>query len=162
MKRLALFCLLVLASTSLDAAPRKKTLLGALEFVQLPEAKLEYVARIDTGAATSSVHAEDIELEPKGRDGHRMLHFVTRLKKGGAPRKLRAELVDSVTVRGSEGADRRYVVELVLSCRGRKKRSRVNLNDRSRMRYQLLIGRSFLEGAFIVDVSRNKKAARRP
>jgi hypothetical protein len=48
--------------------------------------------------------------------------------------------------------EKRYIIELVVSWKNVNKTVEVNLRDRSRMNYKLLIGRNWLSGDFLVDV----------
>ena len=50
------------------------------------------------------------------------------------------------------------VVELELCIGSKRIRSKVNLTDRSMVKYPLILGRNFLRGNFIVDVKRQRTA----
>jgi hypothetical protein len=41
----------------------EKQIIGAVERLQIKDAGLDYLARIDTGARTTSLHAIDLEIE---------------------------------------------------------------------------------------------------
>ena len=69
---------------------------------------------------------------------------------------MTAVIVKVSTVKNSQGTEQRYVIELPLSWKHVKKNVQVNLRDRSKMTYKLLIGRNFLSHDFLVDV--DKKA----
>jgi hypothetical protein len=49
--------------------------------------------------------------------------------------------------------DHRYKVRLTLQWKDVRKEVLVTLNDRTDMEYPLLVGRNFLRGDFLVDVS---------
>src|SRR5210317_1741076 len=49
-------------------------IIGAVEWAVIEPGDIRMQARIDTGAATTSIHAEDIELVEK--DGKRWVHFT--------------------------------------------------------------------------------------
>lgn len=155
---LLLVGLLVLGAgpTPGEAKDRRKVVLGPIESVTVKGCKAAFRARIDTGAATCSIHCESMEIESPHPDPRKnvgkLLTFVTRDARGRKS-KLRGKIVKTTLVRGSEGADRRYKVRLTLSCKGVSREVDVNLNDRRKMTYKLLIGRNFLRGAFLVDVS---------
>ncbi|MEO0531631.1 MAG: RimK/LysX family protein, partial [Planctomycetota bacterium] len=52
--------------------------------------------------------------------------------------------------------ERRYKVWLELLHNGVSRRVHVSLNDRKHMEYQLLIGRNYLRGRFLVDVAEKR------
>jgi hypothetical protein len=82
---------------------------------------------------------------------HRHLHPASQV--GGAT--ITAPIVDWRYIRTSGSRERRPVIELELCIASRKLRARVNLNDRSGMRYPMLIGRNVITGNFLVDTSRS-------
>jgi len=51
----------MLLGTAADAAERK--VVGQLETIRIQEADLDFVARIDTGARSTSIHATDIQVD---------------------------------------------------------------------------------------------------
>jgi hypothetical protein len=57
-------------------------------------------------------------------------------------------------IRTSEGREVLLYVYLTISRQGVEKRVLVNLNDRSAMKFGLLLGRNWLESDFLVDVAR--------
>lgn len=112
---------------------------------------VEIEVKADTGAATSSLHATDIQ--PFEKNGRSMVRF--RLAFGTKARELELPLVKVDDVRSSDGdEEQRFFVEVPL-CLG-KSRDRVlfSLNDRSKMRYHVLLGRRFLRDRYMVDSSR--------
>ena len=127
--------------------PTGPTRIGAVETVRVVEADLAFRARIDTGAAASSIHATGIRV-----DGRRV-HFTLENARGER-RDLSAALADVARVRSVKGTEERPRVTLELELGGVAKRLRVSLRDRSRMTYKLLVGRDFLAGDFVVDVDR--------
>ena len=139
----ALLCFAAACATP----PASPTLIGAVETVRVVEADLAFRARIDTGAAASSIHATGIRVE-----GARV-HFTLE-NASGERRDLSAALADVARVRSVKGTEVRPRVALELELGGVAKRVRVSLRDRSRMDYKLLVGRDFLAGDFVVDVDR--------
>jgi len=124
----------------------EKRVIGQTEVVAIAEAPLALVGRVDTGAKTTSVHAENIEIveesvrfELLGEDGQRV------------PMEL--PIAKTSQVRSANGVEDRVFVELTLEFEGNAKSVLVNLKDRSRMTYPLLLGRNWLEDDYIVDVS---------
>ena len=138
---------LLCLAASCATPPASPTLIGAIETVQVVEADLAFRARIDTGAAASSIHATAIRV-----DGARV--YFTLENARGERRDLSAALADVAHVRSVKGTEVRPRVTLELELGGVAKRVRVSLRDRSRMDYKLLVGRDFLAGDFLVDVDR--------
>ncbi len=131
-----------------------KAVLGATEKVEIVPWRVTVPARIDTGAAHSSLDARSIE--PVGENE---VVFTLPEKLGG--RRVRRKLVGWHVVKSSDGgSERRPIVTLPIVLGGQRVVSQFTLNDRSHMDYPLLIGRNTLSGRFLVDVTRNPGPAR--
>ncbi len=96
---------------------------------------VEAEAIVDTGAKMTSI---DIKLA-----GEAKLGPVVRMFKTKAP--ITKEVA------------RRPVVKVTIKIKGKKFEVEANLNDRSHMKYPVLIGRNLLYGNFVVDVSKSPK-----
>ncbi|GDY26960.1 MULTISPECIES: RimK/LysX family protein [unclassified Agarivorans] len=174
LKNLLLAVVLVITYTS--SAMAEKLTVGAAEHVRIVEANLTFLTRIDTGAASTSMHAENMtvldgeninpddysEAEQKSivrplmrKNIGKYLQFTTE-NEGGEKHQGKALITDVAAVRNSQGLEIRYKVALAVEWQGRAKTVDVNLRDRSKMHYKLLIGRNWLEGDYLVDVERNK------
>ena len=130
-----------------------KLVVGGLEHVYIPSAKVTLKARIDTGAKTSSIHATDVkEFE---RDGKRWVKFKLI---SDTNHFIEKTLPVFRTVRIKQDADtesqRRYVVKMKINLGTISQLVEVTLNDRSNLLYPVLIGRNYLNGVAIVDVSK--------
>lgn len=116
-----------------------------------------FLARVDTGAARTSVHAADIVVEggaaEMAEDVGKTIRFVLA-GEDGAARPMSAVIASVQRVRNSQGSELRYAVPLRISWKGVEKTVEVNLRDRSAMDYKLLIGRDWLKGTALVDVGR--------
>jgi hypothetical protein len=140
--------LLLMASPTVGAEPMMT--LGAVEDVILSRWKVKIPARIDTGAATSSLDVCELK-----RLSRKEVEFKLPDRCGG--HKIRMPVIAWRTVKSTEGStERRPVVEMELCLGPKRLRTEVTLNDRSLMEFPLLIGRKTLEGNFVVDVSRSK------
>ena len=97
-------------------------------------------AKIDTGAATSSLAVSDWEV--KETNGEKFVEFTPAF----LPLvKSRLQLVKMTSVRSSNGeVQDRPVVEMLVKIGGKKQKNLFTLADRSRMRYPALMGRSSL------------------
>jgi hypothetical protein len=143
--------LLLLSLISAGAASaREKTVIGAVEEIKLLQWGITIPARVDTGAAISSLDVCEYEVQ----DNH--VSFTLPDRCGG--HKTRLPLVDMRNIQTGGGGEQRPVVVLEICIGTRKARPLVTLNDRSRLEFPFLIGRNVLEGNFVVDVSRIKTA----
>jgi len=136
----------------------KKTV-GATEVIRVVEANLDFKARIDTGARTTSINAQNIRVEnpspnKKENIGKKISLDVVNGRK--ERRHLETTIVGALEVRNAQGVETRYQIPLTLDWQGIDKTIKVNLRDRSAMTYKLLIGRDWLSGDFVVDVEVNK------
>lgn len=129
-----------------DAAESPKRVIGQTARVGIEEVSMEFIARVDTGAASTSLHAESVQVE----DG--MVDFIA-VSRDGLRVPMSMPVVKTGTVRNSGGRKERVYVEMTLNHEGRSKQVWVNLNDRSGLTYPLLLGRDWLKDEYMVDVS---------
>ena len=126
-----------------EAMAAEKITIGEVEDVILLPWRLRLPARIDTGAATSSLDARDLKV--KGN----MAEFKLPKKYGNL--QVHLPVIGWQQIRGADFKERRPVVEITL-CMGPKLiHVQVTLNDRSMVRYPLIIGRNVLKDNFVVD-----------
>jgi hypothetical protein len=121
----------------------KKISIGLVEDVILLPWGVKLPARIDTGAAMSSLDARDLKVQDK------IAEF--RLPDEYSGLKLRLPIVDWRYVRSAETREKRPVVEMKLCIGPKRIRIRVNLNDRSMVKHPFILGRNALRGNFVVD-----------
>jgi hypothetical protein len=132
------------------AGAEEKIIIGTIEDVVLLPWGARLPARIDTGAAKSSLDARDLRVQDD------MVEFKLPQKYGGL--QLRLPIVNWKHVRTPEGLERRPIVELEICLGSRRIRTEVNLTDRSMVKYPLILGRNILKEDYIVDVKRRKTA----
>jgi len=126
-----------------------KIAIGSVEDVMLLPWGITLKARIDTGAAISSLDVCEITRKEKNE-----VEFRLSKRTGGF--QVRLPVKAWKKIRSPEGPiERRPIVELEICLGPKRFRTEVTLNDRSHMDYPLLIGRKTLEGKFVVDVSRS-------
>ncbi|SHG97923.1 ATP-dependent zinc protease family protein [Ferrimonas marina] len=138
-----------------------KQVIGPVARLNVIEADLEMMARIDTGASKTSIHAEQMEvlggnLEDWDDNIGKTLRFVTQ-DISGEPVTIEAPIAKVSHIRNSQGSEDRYVVPLRIGPKGQEKEVLVTLKDRTPMTYKLLIGRNWLKGDFLVDVELPKE-----
>lgn len=133
-------------------------LIGQLEYITVSapngkDTKIRDKARIDTGAQTTSINAHNIQHFE--RDGEKWVAFdlkdpnTEKMVSFKRPlvRKTRIKMQNSESVR-------RKVVKLTLQLGKVSKTVEVTLANRENFKYPILVGRNFLQGNFVVDVSK--------
>jgi hypothetical protein len=131
----------------------EKVILGRVEWVTVESQNIRMRARIDSGAASSSIHAENVV--EKVNDGKTYVQFAT-VDDEGKVYLLFKEVVKTIKVRSASGLKRRYVVKMKVILGGKEHEINVNLIDREEMTYKFLVGRNLLMGRYIIDVSQSR------
>jgi hypothetical protein len=133
-----------------DWSEAAKVTLGVVEDVVLTPWGISFPARIDTGADLSSLDARDIVIR---RD---TVEF--RLGARYGRQLLQLPIVEWGQVQTSMGVEKRPIVAISICLGSKLLRTPATLKDRSGMAYPFLIGRSALNGSFLVDTSRSRAA----
>ena len=123
---------------------RPPTIVGWRERIALPELGLPLlVAKIDTGARTSALHATRIERFRQ--DGADWVRFHIPHASGLRARDCVARLVDRRAVKNTSGRpEERPVIETLLSLGPRNWRIEITLADRAAMALPIILGRTAL------------------
>lgn len=132
-----------------------RIIVGALEWIYLPIATQHYQARIDSGAKTSSLHAENIlNFE---RDGKKWVRFDLQEDEDSEPIEVEAPLTRTALIRqaSADETERRAVVTLTVNLGPLQQDIEFTLTNREKMSYSVLLGRNFLQDVTLVDVGRN-------
>jgi hypothetical protein len=124
-------------------------LIGWREDVRLPELDVGIlVAKVDTGARSAALHAENIVIK-----GNRV-SFTMEL--GGRRQRLDAPLAGAKRVKSSNGhSEIRAVIETTIEVGHYSFDAEVTLTDRADMGVPMLLGRSSIKGRFIVHPGRS-------
>lgn len=130
------------------ASAEERITIGVVEDVILLPWGIKMPARIDTGAARSSLDARDLEIKDN------IVEFKLPRKYGG--QKIRLPVIGWVHTRSAEAREKRPLVAITLCVGPKKIRAEVNLNDRSRVKYPLIIGRDILRENFVVDCLKSR------
>jgi hypothetical protein len=140
---MSLLVLIILLLPLGKGSAGEKMTIGEVEDVILMPWGVRLPARIDTGAATSSLDARDLTIKNK------MAEF--RLPKTYGGLQLHLPVIGWQKIRSADFGERRPVVEITLCLGPKSIRTRVTLNDRSNASYPLIIGRNVLKNKFVVD-----------
>jgi hypothetical protein len=130
-----------------------KIVVGWRESIALPDWDIPAIrAKIDTGARTSALDVDQINLLP---DGQVRFDVVLSNKHRRRKRWITAPIVRETIVRSSNGSrETRYVVSTSLCLGGLTRPAEFTLVRRANMLCRLLIGRSALAPNYLVDVAR--------
>ena len=132
---------------SRQAEPPKITV-GAVEEVILKPWGVSFAARVDTGADLSSLDARDVVVR------NNVAEFS--LGKRWGSQRIQLPVVEWRRIQTALGTETRPVVEISICLGSKLFRTPVTLKDRSEMRYPFLVGRTALNGKFLVDPSRSQ------
>lgn len=153
MKRwLTVFCLLAAALTlTVSAVADTKPVVGLVEKVRIYPGDLILSAKVDTGADNSSLHAP--EVTRFNRADEKWVRFEV-VDEDGHSVTLERKIVRIARIKRPQGRRQRRPVVMLGICLGNIYRQvQVTLVDRGRLRYPMLIGRSFMQDALLVDPS---------
>lgn len=136
---------------------REQLFIGWREWCALPQLGLPYLkAKIDTGAATSALHA--IRSRSYKENGKWFVQFDTHplQKNVQLVKTCIAKLIDHRTVASSTGEKQnRYVIETPLTLGGYTWAIEITLTNRANLGYRMLLGRQALENFALIDLSRS-------
>ncbi len=139
-------------------------MLGWREWISLPALGIDHLkAKVDTGARSSSLHAFDIRKVEL--DGQEWVEFKVHPHQHDNEQTVscRAPLKDYRQVTDSGGhRSMRYVIETELQLGDELISAEITLADRSDMLFRMLIGRTAMDGRYIVDPSRSYCVSQRP
>lgn len=126
-----------------------KQAIGWLENVKINNSNFQLKAKIDTGATTSSINAKIIKKFKK--DGKKWIRFQIE-NNIGHTLILEKKIQRTVKIKRKLALPiKRPVINLGV-CIGKVYRElEVNLSDRKNFEFQMLIGRNYLQGYFLVD-----------
>lgn len=130
-----------------------KLMVGEAEWIWVDAANDAFQARVDTGATTSSISAQEITIFE--RNGKNWVRFFLSHQEMDDKIQVEAPLVRHVRVRqaSSDDFDRRPVVLLAVRIGNMTEKAGFTLKDRNDMTFPVLLGREFLKDIALVDVA---------
>jgi hypothetical protein len=146
------------------ASVKPTLVMGWREWIALPELGIRRVkAKVDTGARSSSLHAEGIELvQLRGEIAVRFIVLPlqrSRLK----PVSCQAPLYDERYVKSSNGSrELRPVIRTAVAWGGQRWEVDVTLTSRDLMGFRMLLGREAIRRRYLVDTGRSYFGGRPP
>lgn len=148
---LFIFVLTTACASSETQVTQFVTRVGWVEPVRVYPVDFLLDAKVDTGADSCSVHAENITTFKKGKK-----HFVRfeMLNRFGKRQTLEREVLSHTKIKTKDGKFQvRPVVRVGLCLSNNLEFVACNLVDRSNFQYPILVGRNYLAGKFLVDSS---------
>ena len=138
----------------------EKKIIGETAYINIQEIETEFLSRIDTGAASTSIHAENIQVlnssANKQKNLGKKVTFETE-NNNGERTTFSGKILKVTKISNSQGKEYRYEVKMTLGWQGKYKPVAVNLRNRSKMKYKLLIGRDWLADDYLVDIDKEAK-----
>ncbi len=141
-----IFCSLLLSAC---CTTNREKVLGSKEIADLPALGiLSLELKVDTGAATSSLHAENVEV--KEQNGKKWVYFQFEEK------ALKAELVIEKSVKNSAGmVTIRPTIRTPIRIGNKQWDILVTLISRERMKNKMLLGREGIPDGYLIDTHRS-------
>lgn len=131
----------------------QKLIIGKEEWCKLPSLNLPGIkARIDSGARTSALHADNIQIYTSR--GAKWVKFeVNPIQKDRSITvQCRAPLVDERDVKSSSGhTERRPVIETIIKIGEMNHTIQLTLANRDALGYRMLLGREAMQGRMLID-----------
>ena len=130
----------------------EKKIIGRKEKISILDLDLyDLDAKVDTGADSNALHCDNIEIDDKGQVSFCLLDEVHSSYHG---KRITMPLHRLKKIRSSNGElQERPSIQVSVNFFGEKYKTIVSLTNRADMKYPMLIGRKFLSGKFLVDVS---------
>lgn len=146
----AALCVVPFAQAETYLPDQGKTIFGFVERVTISDTGFSVKARLDTGAATSSLDAHNIHRFRRGE--RRYVRFDVVDPETEEFVTLERPLVRNVLIRQHSGPPMRRPVVKMTVCVGHVVRKvEISLTPRSEFLYPMLIGRSAMRGVIVVD-----------
>lgn len=135
-----------------------KRIIGRTEVIDLPELGIYNIeAKTDTGAETSVLHCEDMVVSQQNG----LLYITAHIPQDehAQCRKITLPVHREKTVKSSFGqSETRYICLTKIRMFNEVFDIKLSFRDRSAMAYPMLLGRNFINGKFLVDVSKKNLA----
>lgn len=130
-----------------------KKIIGRKETISILDLDLfDLDAKVDTGADSNALHCDHIEIDDNG-----MVHFhlLDEVHPSYHGKRVSMPLYKVKKVKSSNGElQERPSIKVSVNFFGKRYKTIISLTNRADMKYPMLIGRRFLSGKFLVDVSK--------
>lgn len=128
-----------------------KLIVGWREWASLPNLNAPMIkVKMDTGAATSALHAFDIEHVRIDKQDYVKFNIHPIQRNDDIVRACMAEVLDIRNVRSSNGkSEKRFVIRTVISIGDKSWPINVTLTNRDIMKHRMLLGREAMKHILI-------------
>lgn len=131
--------------------------LGWREWLALPELGIARIkAKVDTGARTSALHA--FSLHTFHERGIKLVRFAIHplQRRSDIVQECVAEVIDQRTVSDSGGhKEKRLVIATPVQLGDQRWTIEMSLTRRDNMKFRMLLGRTALQGRYLVDAEKS-------
>ena len=138
--------------------------LGWREWLSLPDLGIMHIkAKVDTGARTSALHA--FYVDPYRYKGAEWVRFgIHPIQQNNEfSQECKAIVLDRKLVSDSGGhKEERYFIETTFVVGEKHWRAQLTLTNRDSMRFRMLLGRTALQGRFLVNSAVSYQAGIKP
>lgn len=126
------------------------TVIGWHECISLPEmGLLDFAVKVDTGAKTTALHAENIETFAQG--GEKWVRFTAPSPHGSTGQTCEFPVYTKRDITNTSGTpETRIVIRTPMVLAGRRWKIDISLTDRGNMRFPLILGRRALRSRNIL------------
>lgn len=132
-----------------------RIIIGRREWLEIPDLGVPAIdAKIDTGARTSSLHAEEITTfrPPGSRTKHVRFQCFPLRDRSDVLIWCESPVADEREVRSSNGeTELRYIIKQTFKHGPLTWQAEISLTSRDKMRHRMLLGRTALSQRFVVD-----------
>lgn len=150
------YLLTIISLWLLNGVAQAEETFGWIEKAKIKPWDIEVKAKLDSGALTSSIHAEAIESFERG--GEEWVRFTIEVEDEDSDEQVseRVErpLFRHLTVSGAGGEDSRPVVLMKICMGERIYEEQFSLADRDDMLYPLLLGRRTIQHLGEIDITK--------
>lgn len=132
---------------------KNKLRIGWKEWCALPALNIKEIkAKVDTGAATSALHAEVLSVSEFLGEKFIRFRVYPHQSDRYAPKVCKARLIANRYVMSSNGhREKRYVIRTPITVGKLSFMTDITLTDRSPLRFRMLLGRLALRKNFLID-----------
>ena len=130
----------------------EKKIIGKKESISIIDLELyDLDVKVDTGADSNALHCDHIYIDD---DNFVHFHLLDEVHPSYHGKKMIVPLYKIKKVRSSNGElQERPSIKVSVKFFGKRYKTVISLTNRADMKYPMLIGRKFLSGKFLVDVS---------
>ncbi len=151
MKRFPILAAIIAALLCAHPSAAEKLVVGWIEEISIRPGGPVLAAKVDTGADNTSIDARNITVME--RDGRKFLRFRVDNRNGHTVEIEREQVGIEIVPRHDGQFEERPLVVLEICLGNECRNTLVNLADRSRLKYAMLLGRSFMLDRVVVNPS---------